>query len=100
MMASEYTILGPDFKFIVRSVNAEITGLYDERDSTLTRPDCTDIAQLIPYKYRKAFARTTGRFWHHDRARVTIEGKTTHCPYLPLYGYRGRHLVTLYAIAN
>lgn len=104
-MASEYTILinGERYggKVVVRAIDAEITGLYDERDKTITRPADYDIEKLLPYKLRKAFARSTGRFWFDDASRIDSNGRTVgNCPHLSLYGARGKYLATLYAIAN
>lgn len=102
-MASEYTILigGPNGgKLIARAVNADIVGLYDERDGTITRPCGVDIGELLPYRYRKAFKRSSGRFWHDATARITADGKTTVPPYLTLYYATGAHMATLYAIAR
>lgn len=101
-MASEYMILTnstPGAKFIVRAVSAEITGLWDKRDSTLTRPSEVDIAALIPAHLRKAFKRSNGRFWYDDASFVDMTGKLHgSAPYLELRGYRGKYLATLYAI--
>lgn len=104
-MASEYTILinGTRYggKIIVRAIDAIITGLYDERDNTITMPAHYDIEKLLPYKLRKAFDRTGGHFWFDDASRINSNGRTVgNCPHLPLYGARGKYLATLYAIAN
>ena len=101
-MASEYTIIGHNMhKFTVQAIDAEITGLYDSRDGTITRPCTVDISQLIPWRYRRAFNRTNGRFWYNEAARIGLDGVTTEqLPYLPLYDARGKHMTTLYAIAR
>lgn len=105
-MASEYTICvnGARYgcKFTVRAVSAEIAGLYDERDGTINRPCDVDIVQLMPKRLRKAFDRSSKRFWHDARARIDASGRLVggNCPYLELTDYRGRYLATLYAIPN
>ena len=103
-MASEYTILinGPSgCKFTVRATSAIVAGLYDMRDKTFTKPDATDIAQLIPYRWRKAFNRAgLNPFWFEDSAHINEQGRVV-CgglPYTKLYNSRGKYMVTLTAI--
>jgi len=99
-MASEYVILAGEYKLTVRAVDAFITGTYDKRDGTITRPFDADIAALLPYRYRKAFARTNGMFWHDDATHIDASGRMVggNPPYLALFNYRGAHMVTLCAI--
>ena len=102
-MASEYTVLigGENGgKITVRAVTADTVGLYDERDETITRPCNVDLAALLPYRMRKAFNRSSGRFWYDKTARITRDGRTTATPYLALHYATGAHMATLYAIAN
>jgi len=100
-MASEWTILingANGGKFTVRSISPMIGGTYDRRDKTFNAPCPSDIAQLIPYRLRAAFARN-GTFWRGKDSDITSDGKLTGiAPYCTLYGYRGKYLATLYAI--
>lgn len=88
-------------KFIVRGVRSDLVGIWHCEERDIIRPNDCDIAALIPYKWRKAFARSNGRFWYHDRARIE-GGKIVggDAPHLELRGYRGEYLTTLYAIPS
>lgn len=86
-------------KFTVRAVAADLVGLWDSEQRCAIRPCSVDIEQLIPYRYRRAFKRTTGRFWYDDAARFD-GGKVVggSVPYLTLENSRGKYMATLYAL--
>lgn len=105
-MASEYTILingESGCKFIVRATSAIVAGLYDKRDSTFTKPDTTDIAEKIPYRWKRAFIRAgLSPFWFEDSAYINQQGRVIcgNLPYATLYNSRGKYMATLTAIPN
>lgn len=98
-MASEYHVHWGTGRITVRAVTADLAGTYDDRDGTITRPCDVDIAELLPKRWRKAFALSSGRFWHDTNGRIDASGRMIgRAPYLELRGYRGKHLATLYYI--
>lgn len=96
---TEFRIIWDTGAITVPAVQAAIVGLWSDEEKRSLMPDVTECARLLPYKWRKAFNRKNGRFWYDDRARIT-NGKITggDVPHLDLRDYRGRHMVTLYAL--
>lgn len=99
---TEFRIIWPESKgIIVRAVEPVIVGIWSDDEKRFLMPDTVDCERLLPYKWRKAFKRKNGRFWYHDKARIR-DGQITggDVPHMTLTDYRGRHMVTLYALVN
>ena len=88
-------------KITVPAIPAEAVGIYNADLAEFFRPDCEQIGRALPYRLRRSFERTSGRFWF-DKAAHIDGGRLTggYPPYLELRGYRGRYLATLYAIPD
>lgn len=85
-------------KFTVPSAQATIAGHWHAPSGKLLMPDPDAIAKALPYRWRAAFARSSGRFWFNDPTSNKPQ-KRSSAPYLTLYSWDGkRALVTLYAL--
>lgn len=83
-------------KFVVPSVPAAMVGHWDRESRSLVAPDKAAIRAALPYRLRAAFDRTAGCFWFGGNS---LGGAVRQMAgHLPLYGYRGKLLATLYAI--
>ena len=85
-------------KLTVPSVESFGAGYWNKEQDRLLAPCTVSIAQLLPYRYRKAFNRGAQTFWF---AREHGGGRWEHgvsMPYCTLYNARDKFLATLYAI--
>lgn len=95
---------GPNgVKFTVRSVtSATSAALWDGVQECFIKPCPTDIDQLIPHRWRKAWERAGRAFWYDKHGGINPDtGRLMGTvPHVTLLDYRGKFLTTLYAIPS